>query len=351
MQVKRFQHGTIDPAAQETRDRLVRFLDVQLRPNESHSLKAEYPSVFGEFPGGESLFIESEGQVASHACFLIREFQNEDRRLKVGLIGSVTTGPEFRGRGMAKAVLEETVTELKRQGCVIAVLWSGQPEFYKLLGFHRAGRELDLRFSPSTVPAVESGVFEYDQTKHSHFVWRLYQKHDVRVDRSLEEQKELLRIPKARVFVTEKDGKVTSYVVVNKGADFTDFIHEWGGEPDELRRNVAWVQKRAFPERPLTLIAPYHYRLEALKQIADRTVDGVLGLVKVLDTGKLLALYRNYLRQHAIDAKWEGDEKVRFGEVVIDTSTDEGLLKAVFGGEDAFTHPALPFFLWGFDSI
>ncbi len=351
MVVKRFQHGNSDTTADNTRRRLIEFLDEQLRPGLEHSLKEEYPSLFGEFPGGESFYIESCGQVASHAAFLIREFRNGERRLKVGLIGSVTTGPDFRGQGMAKAVLNETVTELKRQGCVIAVLWSGQPDFYRLLGFFRAGREMDLRFTSESVPAVEGSAMEYDPDRHAHLVWRLYQKHDVHLDRSLEEQKSLLRIPKARVFITEKDGRVTSYVAINKGADFTDFIHEWGGETDELRRNVAWVQRHAFSDRPLTMIAPYHYRLEALRQIADRSTDGVLGLVKVLDRGKLLAAYREFLRASGIEAKWEGDERVTFAEGTLETGTDEGLLKAVFGGEDAFNHPALPFFLWGFDSI
>ncbi len=351
MVVRRFQHSIGERSVAGPRDRLNDFLDEQLRPGQDHRLKEEYPSLFGEFPGGDSFYIESRGQVASHAAFLIREFRNEERRLKVGLVGSVTTGPDFRGQGMAKAVLAETLSELKRQGCVIAVLWSAQPEFYRLLGFYRAGREIDLRFTAASVAAVDGEALEYDPVRHAHQVWRLYQKHDVRVDRSLEEQKVLLRIPKARVFVTEREGKVTSYLAVNKGADFTDFIHEWGGDLEELRRNVAWVQRCVYPDRPLTLIAPFHYPLEGLGQIAERCCDGVLGLIKVLDRSKLLLLYRDFLRATRAEARWEGDERVYFGEEALETLTEEGLLKAVLGGEDAFNHPALPFFLWGFDSI
>jgi predicted N-acetyltransferase YhbS len=351
MVVKRFQHGAAGPDVLPVRKRLIAFLDAELRAGQTHSLSDEYPSLFGEYPGGDSFYIESRGEVASHAAFLIREFRNGDRRLKVGLVGSVTTASAFRGQGMAKAVLAETIGELKRQGCILALLWSGQPEFYRLMGFFRAGRELDLRFSAASVPAVSGEAVEYDPVRHAHLVWRLYQKHDVRVDRSLEEQKTLLRIPKARVFVTEREGKVTSYVAINKGADFTDYIHEWGGEPDELRRNVAWVQRSVFADRALTLIAPYHYRMEGLRQIAEKSWEGVLGLVKVLDRGKLLALYRDYLRECRPDAKWERDEAVFFGDQRMETASDEGLLKTVLGGEGAFTHPALPFFLWGFDSI
>lgn len=351
MVVKRFQHGE-GRASSDTADRLVAFLDEQLRSGHSHSIRDEYPSLYGSFPGGESFYIESQDRIASHAAFLMREFRNSEHRLKVGLVGSVTTGPDFRGQGMAKAVLAETVGELKRQGCVLAVLWSGQPDFYRLMGFHRMGREADLRFDPQAVPVVEEeeAPVEYDPGSHSHLIWRLYQKHDVRVDRSLEEQKALLKIPKARVFLTVREGKATSYLAIHKGADFTDYIHEWGGEPEEVRRNVAWVQRRVFPDRPLTLIAPHHYRTEALRPFAEKVWDGVLGLVKVLDRGRLLVHYREYLRELGAEAIWERNSLTLGGEK-FDLSTDEGLLRAALGGEGAYAHPALPFFLWGFDSI
>ena len=106
---------------------LIDFLDVTLRPAAGFSIRKEYPALFGEYPGGESFVLRVEGELASHVGFVVREFQHTKYRMRIGLIGSVVTAPQFRSMGFAKKLLEQALRELKRRGCLICVLWWQSP--------------------------------------------------------------------------------------------------------------------------------------------------------------------------------------------------------------------------------
>lgn len=328
------------------------FLNQEMGTNTQRLVQEEYPSVFKSCPGGESLFIRDGEKIISHVAILEREFQHPCVRMKIGLIGSVATHPDYRGRGFATQLIQKACAELKKRGCLVAVLWSDQKDFYLPLGFHRAGREQDVRFSPeiakNDVGVVRPMNFEQD----AHLIWRLYQKQPCRLDRSLEEQKKLLKTPKAQVFVTEKEGRLSSYIVVNKGADFTDYIHEWGGEISEVQRNILFCQRNIFTAHPLTLIAPLDYDISMLKQISQEKWEGVLGLIKILDKKLLLSTYMNYLKQKKIEHVWSKDkDAILFSTEEFCLKSDLDVIQLIFGDETKHHQFVVPLFLWGFDSI
>lgn len=341
------------PDSEQGFEKVVTFLNQELRPRHKHSIAQEFPALFGDYPGGQSLYIERDGVVVSHVGFVVREFQNPHFRLRVGLIGSVATSHPFRGMGMASTLLRGAIQELRHKGCTIILLWSENADFYLPLGFHKAGREIDFRFDPQSIPEMDLAPRPLNPEKDIEGVWRLYQRHSAKVDRSLEEMKRLCRIPETKMYVTEVAGNVTSYLAINKGADFTGYIHEWGGDPSHLQKNIAYCQKHFFPEKQLTLIAPHDYELTGFKQIASEKWDGILGLVKVLDRNRLISTYSDYLRKIGTDFKWDRErESIEFeGGKKLVTKTDGELIRTVFGEGTLVTTPVLPLFLWGFDSI
>jgi hypothetical protein len=144
-------------------------------------------------------------------------------------------------------------------------------------------------------------------------------------------------------------GSVTSYLAVQKGLDFPNYIHEWGGRLETVRNNIARVQRQFYPSQDLTLIAPAAYDLTVIRSLAQRHSVGVLGMMKLLDRGRLRAVYLDYLKSEGeriwLDESWGGDGRS------VSTKTDSEFLKVVFGDESEPEHPLLPFFLWGFDSI
>lgn len=331
---------------------IVRFLDGELRADAGFSVRDEYPAVFGDYPGGHSLFVKNaQGEVVAHVAYLTRVFTHSLYQFKIGLIGSVATAEPYRGHGIASALLREALMQLKSAGCLFAVLWAENPEFYRPLGFERAGREQALRFSAREIvdEDLSEPVFPFDPRRHTEGIWRLYRQHKVTVDRSLQEFKRLCRIPRARIFITANEETPTSYIVIHKGLDFANYIHEWGGKLENVRANIARVQKQILPERDLTLIAPGDYDLKTLRNLAVQTTPGVLGMVRLLDRARLRAVYLDYLK--AIGAKnWMGEEWGGDGRSV-PTKTDQEFTRAVLGDDSPSEHPNLPFFLWGMDSI
>lgn len=345
-------YRTFSESPKALQEKVFDFLNRENSQNEPRSIREEYPSVFRACPGGESLYIQEGDRIVSHAAFVEREFQHPAVRIKIGLIGSVVTHPSYRGRGFATQLIQRACKELKKRGCVVAMLWSDQTEFYAPLGFHRAGKEQDLRFSAELMGSDFGIVRPMNFDHDAHFIWRMYQKQHCRLDRSLEEQKKLLKTPKAQVFVTEKDGKLTSYLVINKGADFTDYIHEWGGDISELQRNISFCQKNIFIGKPLTLIAPHDYDISMLKQISEEKWEGVLGLIRVLDKNLLLSTYMNYLKQKNVDHVWsKNKDSILFSNDEFQLKSECDVIQLVFGDEKRCHHSVLPLFLWGFDSI
>lgn len=58
----------------------------------------------------------------------------------VGGIGSVFTRPEARGRGLASALLERALEEMRRRGLVLSVLFASRHAFYGRLGWQLVPR-------------------------------------------------------------------------------------------------------------------------------------------------------------------------------------------------------------------
>ncbi len=341
----------IEKSVPNSSSKIIHFLDSELRQEHSFSVEKEYPALFTEFPGGESLVVSQGEEILAHLGYVVREFQCADYRMKIGLIGSVVTKKAYRGQGIASRLLKKAFDELRLKGCVISVLWSENAKFYLPLGFHRAGRERDLKFSCESVPDVVTPVRVATLQDASH-IWRLYQRNPLKVDRSLEEQKHLLQTPLSKVLVTGVEN-VTSYIAINKGADFENYIHEWGGNPHDVLQAITYAQKQLYPDTPLTLIAPAKMDLNPIKQFACERWNGAVGLFKVLDRTMLLRLYENYLRKLEVKYSWNREKNgILFGKDEVFARNDQELISMVFGeGETPQTHPELPFFLWGFDSI
>ncbi len=330
---------------------IVQFLDENLRPGAGFSVREEFPSVFGEYPGANSFYAQAGGRVVGHAAFMSRVFRHPLFHFKVGLIGSVVTAEAYRGHGIASTLLREALAQLKNSGCLFAVLWAENADFYRPLGFERVGREQSFRFSAASIAddEIRDVVQEFDSARHLEGLWRLYHQHSLTVDRSIQEFKRLTRIPHARIFVTVEADTVTSYTVVHKGLDFENYIHEWGGRLECVRSNVAFLQKKIFKQQDLTLIAPGEYDLAKLRSLSQESHRGVLGMAKLLDRQRLRALYLDYLKATGnklwMTDEWGGDGRS------MPLKTDAEFMRAVLGEEKPAEHPTLPFFLWGFDSI
>ncbi len=328
------------PSIIEYRDRntdseLIDFLNSELRPEAKisgiNSIEKEYPSLFSPLHGGISFCFRENGKYISHVGCLMREYVHRFFRIKVGLIGSVVTSKDYQGHGYASQLLQAAVQKFKEEGCEVAILWTDMPEYYETFGFVQAGQEVDLRFSVDTV-LDSSLVPERAKPEDIESVLAIYLRKEGHLQRSLTEMQQLAAIPGTQLYVTRRNGCVTSYLAIQKGEDFKNYIHEWGGDHQELIKAISWIQKNDYQDRPLTLISPPYEELEALESIAEFGWNGVLGMIKILDLPAILKSYQKLYGKSAIEESSLPPEVLYFGN-------------------GATSHPTLPFFLWGFDSI
>lgn len=337
--------------------RVTDYLDSELRAEFGFSVNSEYPSVFGEYPGGESLHCSWDGEIVSHVALVARHFLHPLYSIRVGLIGSVVTSEGFRGRGLGRSLMEQALVRLKQKGCAIAILWSDRDQFFTRAGFTRAGGEQTVLI-PSTPPASPLDdappMIAFDKQYHVASVWRLYSQKNYRFDRSLEEQRRLVAIPKTKIYLTEVGGKITAYLALNKGADFPNYIHEWGGEVEHVRSMVARLATQIPAHEQLGLIGPQTEELPtpAMAAGAPATTKGSLAWVRVLDPRALRAVFFRTLEASGTPFRWDtfsrqltiGTRKVR-----LDSPADHAA--GILGDGQGDPSCVLPFFVWGWDSI
>ncbi len=268
---------------------------------EGAPVDAEYPLVFGSAAPGRIVVVEEEGGVRSTCAVLARDLVLPDARIRVGMIGSVSTDPEFRGRGLATQVLAAAEEELRLDGCLFSLLWADDEDFYLKRGYSRIGTEIDFALSVDMLKALPSSdevrILEPEDTKHVH---GLYGRHPERVERTMLETEALLATPGMEVLVAEEGGKVSAYACLGRGGDMTNVIHEWGGDANAVGACIhAHMRRRAMKgdSSDLYLIAPpsAHELNEYLTGLGASSATGVLGMGKLLNLDKLVELYSWFL--------------------------------------------------------
>jgi len=268
---------------------------------EGEAFEAEYPLVFGAGSKGRVIVVEEEGVVRSTCAVLIRELITPNASLRVGMIGSVSTDPDHRGRGLATSAIEAAEEYFTEQGCIFSLLWADSEEFYLKRGYQRIGSEIDFAIGLEqlkSLPSCENvRIFTEDDLQQVH---SLYTRHPERVGRQVSETASLLGTPGMEVLVNEDAGQIVAYACVGRGGDMANVIHEWGGEPKSLGACIhAHMKRRAMKgdSSDLYLIAPSSAvdLRDYLSAVGATSAPGVLGLGKLLDLNRLAELYSWFL--------------------------------------------------------
>jgi GNAT superfamily N-acetyltransferase len=257
-------------------------------------LAAEYPLVFSEGASGRFIIAEESGQVGSTCAILERELLMPGGRLRIGLIGAVSTDEAQRGRGLASAVLERAEAELSSRGCAFSILWADDASFYHKRGYRQIGAETDYALPVDLLPALPSvdgvrkaTVQDFDE------LHRQYTAHECRVDRSLEDSRVLFATPGMSVLVHESNGMVDGYACYERGQDLKNVIHEWAGAPEGVLACArVWLEALAKQGRhdALYLMAPAPAGPlgTLLTELGAPSAQGVLGMAKLLDAEAML---------------------------------------------------------------
>lgn len=347
------------------------FLNHHLRPGYSWSIADEYPLTLQLGNRNNLFYIKEQDQIASMAALKTFLLKSPAGLFKVAGIGSVVTNPHFRHMGYSKKVLERVLAEAHHQACDIAILWTDLYEFYRKLGFELAGKEVSLKFDKPFHAEPGPGVRHSQGANVSpEAITRLYTHHTCGCIRSAEDIRKSLRIPNSHVFTAwNAQGQLEAYAVVGKGADLTGYIHEWGGGVSKLIPLISHITKTL--SGPITLIVPGHSTnlIRKLEPYGGIRHDGVLGMIKIVNSELLFAKILRYARNmgHG-DFLLERRGQIYVfgsGQSLFQTDSERDIVRMLFGpskpSELAPLDPELatmldglfpiPFWIWGWDSV
>lgn len=336
-------------------------------------LAAEYPLVFDAEGAGRVVVAEQAGAVASTCAILERDLvfpdaEGVERRLRAGLIGSVSTSPDARGRGLASAVLERAEAELRASGCALAILWAEAPEFYARRGYAEFGVEQDLLLTRDLVERLPAGpAVTPPSAADLAAMHALYAAHPRRVERGEAESAALYATPGMRTLVArDAAGSAAAYLCCGRGHDLAHVVHEWAGDEDGVLACLRVLLATEAAEEHYLMAPPDLAGLAGrLRELGAPCCNGVLGMAKLLDPELALAeLARASTRPLERRLRADGGLRVATDLGGVDLTAAELLellaparfdcaaierLEACLGTRFA----GLPWapFLWGLDSI
>ena len=341
------------------------------------SLEPEYPLVFREGFPGRVLALCEEGEVRSACGLLVRDLVAGGVRVRAGLIGSVATDPEHRGRGHATRLLQQAEAALIHDGCALALLWADDPSFYAGRGWRQVGCELDFVLEPDLARALPAPhgarAAAGDDSGALH---RLYLNHAERAERSPEETRALLAGPAMETLVLQHGGRIEAYTCMGRGEDLARTVHEWGGSTGGVLALLAEHLRRAArrgEREPLFLMAPPTAGVlrEALARVGAPSARGVLALGKLLDPEAAALLLAELVpgARTGVEARLRGSstdlrvlvdgpagsaelDPAQLLDVLLPAAGDRAAVErlAATTGLDLTALP-LPLYLWGLDSI
>jgi GNAT superfamily N-acetyltransferase len=351
-----------------------RLFELVLR--EGGPIAPEFPLLFEEasaHPARAFATIEQDGEVRSACALLSRELVLPDLRLPIGLIGSVATHPDWRGRGFAARVLERAEEELASAGAALAILWADDKGFYERRGWRAFGSEHDFVIHADLAAALPAAdgcrprAAADDEALHE-----LYLAHPERVGRTLDETRALLACPNMEVLVCERWQRVVAYACLGRGQDFANAIHEWGGDALSVLALVrAHVERRLARDETsdVVLIAPVSARdlTARLARLGVAAHRGVLGMAKILDARACAEIAAKRLDQRGglkVEERPDGLVRLFDRHALVELSREE-LLELLFAASGDRTRSGsvasvfhlptdrLPLepFVWGLDSI
>lgn len=313
------------------------FLNQNLRPEANWSIANEYPTALSPANLGNIRIIKEGNQIVSHAVLKPLIIKSPTIIFKVGAIGSVVTDSNYRGQGLSTRILQECLTEAKKQDCDIAMLWTNLYDFYRKMNFELAGFEESVVIEQDFTVPMHDLKFVKGTKVSPEAIYKLYSQHTVASVRSAEDIRKFLAIPNTTLYTAwDKNNQLVAYAVEGKGADLTGYIHEWGGNVSKVLALLSWIRKEK--KTSFTIIMAQHSinLLTALRAIKGTVHnEGYLGMIKIVNEESLFTKIKKSANTVGIKdfvlQKTTSGYQVGVGTDVVTFTDEKDLVRILFG--------------------
>lgn len=346
------------------------FFNRNLREGFDWNLEDEYPLALTEKNLNNFRIIKVGDEIVSGAVMKMHIVKCVMGLFKVSAIGSVVTSPKYRNQGFSQTVLNECIDASNRQVCDFAILWSDLYDFYRKVGFELAGTEVSMVIN-SEMNEEDPDVRIMESNKISpEALLKIYNYHTTGTVRTVQDVKAYLNIPNSRVYTAwDKSNQLLAYAIEGKGADLSNYIHEWGGMVNHLTKLFSHIRK--VKGQPITVIAPAnaHNLIRTLKSYDVTTNYGYLGMIKILNHDNFFGKACRYARNLGIDGFVLHKDKdaflIGYKDKIYQTTEESEITRIIFGPRsetlvnkfDPETAKVIdqlfpvPFWFWGWDSV
>ena len=348
-------------------------LVMRLAEGQPPTIGHDYPHVYCGRNRENMRIIRVNGQVVSHAGLFLSEVKMGEHSLQVAGLGCMATHPDFRRRGYGSAVGEDVFHRMVELGGDVGWLDTDVPDWYRRLGWEKAGRKythyLD-RGNVSCLPALVGYEVRCGYQDYLEQMLALHQQHPLGSQRSLDLFKILLdrpdtsRWPQLTTCLATQDEKLGAYAVVS-GKE----VVEYAGRPEI----VAGLLREVFELEDDTSVSTsgrdeagrilLHAGLSVHTPVGDNGLHGLLagrglpgsldyvGLLRIADLSSLLAK----LGLEEIQVEQKGDTALLTRRRERCELTPRQQVKLVFGPERVTDFAAdlfpISFYHWPLDYV
>ena len=226
---------------------------------------SDFPLVFTESNYRNCRVITVDEEIVSHAAIFPCTLVIQEQHFKTAVIVLVATHAQHRERGHAARLMRDLQRTMAEENYDLGVLWTGVPRFYEKLGWETINTRglMIVDLLAKSLPAIESvqigaQVICYDEQRHLDGIIELHDREPVRVIRSRDEYRELLRLPKLQTWVLCRNQQIAAYVTVGQ-AHNKNGVLEYGGDVVEIAQLTMHVVRSNKFARPLQMLffSPY----------------------------------------------------------------------------------------------
>ena len=266
----------------------------------------------------------------------------------VALIGAVVTDPEWRGHGFASKTVALALQWAREHNVSIALLWGSEHSLYKKLGFELCGKQMDIPLAELSLPLPgpfpnpvltgwNLGIFDLLKKRPqglaivpSDLPW-------------IESHKNIAW------YWTGDAASPRAYAGFGKGIDLQNRVHEWGGDPTDLKKILAHI----LAQNPgASLLGSPELIRDAGFQV-NAPVD-FLCMARVIDPVRVFNSY--YAKASLYGALNPEGWKLTLSGPEWEAQLSEGAIAQLFFGpnspneESLKNYFPLPLWIWGIDA-